>query len=327
MTATLLALCLCGGARAAVVADLYAAQVPVADATPEAREQAYSAALAKVLTRVTGLRNAGSLPQSVALMEQAGAFVQQYTYRADNTLWVAFDGQALENTLAGAKLPLWNRDRPAILVWLAVDRGGGRRSLIGADDSGEIKQQVLDLARERGLPLIWPLLDSQDLAAASASDIWGGFGDKVAAASQRYQPDAVLVGRLRGASGQRLFGTWDLQTGSDTQRWRGGLNDGVHSVADFLVSRLAASASNASVVSIVVSDITDVAAYGATLNYLERLSLVDSLRVVEVRDDTVVFELALLADAGRLRRAIDVGRVLVPYEDDDGVSLVFRYAR
>lgn len=313
-------------ASGAPVPDLFAAEVPVADTTEEARDAAFSLAMAQVLTRVTGLRNAPALPEAAPILEQANAFVQQYTYRPESRLWVAFDGVALERTLLAAKLPVWNRDRPAIVVWLAVDWGGGR-SLIAATDDGPVKAQVEAVARDRGLPLIWPLLDSRDLAVANATDIWGGYGDKVQAASQRYGADAVLVGRLRGGPGQRLFGTWDFQSGSDTQRWRGGLSDGPHQVADFLVSRLATSASAASMAVITVSEIADVADYGDTLNYLQRLSLVEAVRVLQIQGDTVVFELDLLGDRGRLRRAIDVGNVLRPLADDDGVALYFRYAR
>jgi hypothetical protein len=313
-------------AHGAVVPDLYAVEVPlIATDEDDGRESAYALALARVLVRVTGRRDIARDPDAAILLEQAERFVQQYTSRREDALWVAFYGPSLERAASQAGLPVWNHDRPLILVWLAVDPGDGSRALVGADAGQPVREQVEQAASARGLPIIWPLLDSTDRSAATVADVWGGFGDKIAAASARYRADAVLVGRLRGRPGQRLFGTWDLQTGADTQRWRGGVEQGIDEVADFLVARLATTARMSSTASLTVSAIGDVTAYSNTLNYLERLTLIDSVQLLTVSDDTCVFQVELLGDARRLRRAIAVGNVLVS-EEDDGVSLSFRYA-
>ena len=317
----------CGPVGAAIVPDLYAVEVPLADRQDdEARKSAYSLALAKVLVRVTGRRDIARDPAAGPILEQAERFLQQFTYRGEDALWVAFDGPVLEQAVSAAGLSVWNRDRPSVLVWLAVDRGDGTRALIGADDEDPVKDLVQEAADARGVALIWPLLDSTDRAVASLSDVWGGFGDNVQAASTRYRPGVVLVGRLRGSGGQRLFGNWDLQTGGAAQRFRGGAGQGIDQMADFLVQRLASSGSVATTTSLTVSGIRGVAAYSDTLNYLERLSLTDNVRLIAVHDDTFVFEVDLLGEPNRLRSAIDVGRMLVS-EDPQSGSLSFRYAR
>ncbi|MFK8016265.1 MAG: DUF2066 domain-containing protein [Gammaproteobacteria bacterium] len=313
--------------QAANVPDLYAIEVPLEDRDDEeALQSAYALALSRVLVRVTGQRDIARDSAAGPIIDQADRFVQQFTYRGSDALWVAFDGPVLERAVGDAGLAVWNRDRPSILVWLAIDRGDGARALLGANDEDPVKEAVEAAATARGVALIWPLLDSADLSAASLADVWGGYGDNVEAASARYRPGVVLVGRLRGRAGQALYGNWDLQTGGDAQRYRGGAKAGIDQVADFLVQRLATSGSIATTTSLTVSGIRDVAAYSDTLDYLVRLSLTDNVKLIAVQDDTFVFEVDLLGETSRLRSAIDVGRMLVSDDPQSG-SLSFRYAR
>lgn len=322
-------------AYSATPPELYSAQVALPELDPstseaDGRRDAYARALARVLVRVTGQRNVGSRPEVAPLLEAAEQFVQQFTTRPSDdggeVLWVAFDGAALERAAASVGLPIWNRDRPATLVWLAVDRGDGTRDLLGADSADPAKLAIEQAARERGVPLIWPLLDSADRAAASAGDVWGGFGEKVAAASSRYRADVVVVARLRARPGQAAYGSWDVRTGAESDRWRAGAVQGVNQLADYLVSRLAASSDVATVTSITVSNVYSVDAYSDVLNYLERLTLIERVRLRAVQGDVLVFEADVRGDSSRLRRAIDVGRLLVS-DSGDGLGLSFRYAR
>lgn len=327
LCAPLMTILFAWSSSAASVPDLYGAAVPVVDKAPESRPDAYSAALAVVLVRASGLRNIASTPAAAELLDDAERFVQQFTYLPDDEIWVAFDGAAVEKALTAAGLPVWGRDRPGILVWIVVDRGNGQRRLLGAADEGEVKKSVLKYARDRGLPLIWPLLDSEDLAAASAADIWGGFGEKVRQASARYGADAVLVARLRSGSRQRLYGSWDFETGSGNERYQGSIAQGLHSVADYLVMRLAQSVGDDGSAIVSVTGIDSLGAYAETLGYLERLSLVEEVAVIEARQDVMLFEIRLRGDPLRLRNAIRLGKVLTTGPGDDGVSLAFQYAR
>lgn len=314
--------------------QLYAAETILPerpDADPEEiRNDAYSRALARVLVRVTGQRNVASRPEAAPLLEAAAQFVQQFTNRTSDSgaalLWVAFDGPSVERAASSVGLPVWNRDRPATLVWLIVDRGDGRRDLVGADSDDPARANIEATARERGIPLIWPLLDSSDRAVASAADMWGGFSDKVAAASQRYRADVVLLVRLRARPGQAAYGSWDVRTGAESDRWRANAATGIHQLADYLVSRLAASAEIASITSITVSNVYSVEAYSNVVNYLERLTVIDRVQLRAAQDDILVFDADVRGDSGQLRRAIDVGRLLTS-DPDDPMGLSFRYAR
>ena len=130
----LIAILLIGGqapvAIAVEVPTLFTAQVPLDRNVRNARKQAYERALTTVLLRVSGSGLTANAAAVRELFPDPGAYVMQYRSGANNSLWVSFDGQAIEDTLRTAGYPVWGADRPLTLVWLAVDWGQGTRCLL-----------------------------------------------------------------------------------------------------------------------------------------------------------------------------------------------------
>ncbi|MBT8131026.1 MAG: DUF2066 domain-containing protein [Gammaproteobacteria bacterium] len=203
-------------------------------------------------------------------------------------------------------LPVWGSDRPPILVWLAVDWGGGSRGLITAGEETDLRRSIERVADSRGLVLVWPLFDSTDRSAMSFSDLWGGFTQKINAASARYDVSGVLVGRAtRGST--RLQVRWSLDMGGLIDEWRGGLTPGLHQVADTLARRFAVRDSGQSEgVTIAIVGINSLADYARVSDYLENLGLVRHLGVRRVSGSTILFDLELQGDASRLPRILEL---------------------
>lgn len=305
--------CLPVWADAAIVPDLYAAAVPVPDRTEEARLVAYRAALAAVLVKVSGQRLIAGEPAAFDVLEQAPWLIQQYRYTDDGELWAGFDGRAVESAMRAAGLPVWGQDRPAVLLWLAVDWGGGGRGIVTATDDTELRRAIERVAASRGLPLVLPLFDSADRELMSFSDLWGGFTTKVRDASARYQADAVLVGRANRNAGSRLSVRWNLDLGGADEQWQGGLSDGIHRAADQIASRFAVRGATDSTQTLVaVSGIRSLDDYGRASAYLRSVSLVRDVGVQRVTGHMVLFALQLLGDPNQFVRIVDGGRVLVP---------------
>lgn len=300
---------------AATVQDLFIAEAPVVDRSEEARQDGFKNALAQVLVRLTGSRGAPADPAVVPLLDSASDYVQQFGYMASGRLRVGFDGKALQTAAEAQGLSVWGTQRPATLVWLALDNGGGDRRLLAADDEGEDGRRVLEAAAARGLPIILPLMDSEDRAAISFPDVWGGFDDKILAASERYGADAVLIGRAsRGASG--VYVRWKLRAGGLEDEWRGSLQDGVHRTTDAFARRFAVQSGHdlGGDVTVRVEGIEDLAAYGDVYTYLESLTLVSHIAVETFTGNQVSFRLGLRGDPGQLERAVGLGNVLKSLE-------------
>ena len=219
-------------AWAVEVASLYTAQVPLDQEEADPRSLAYEMALVDVLQRVSGSELASDPAMIELLFPDPSIYVVQFRRGEDDTLLVSFDGGAIEEVLRAAGQTVWGSDRPLTLVWLAVDWGQGEREIIGADDPQRrqdqarsidrnrlLRQRVLDIAERRGLPVVFPLLDTVDLQNISFSDIWGGFDEALVAASQRYDADSILVGRIRATSNQR--NRWSYYFGDEEQNWSG----------------------------------------------------------------------------------------------------------
>lgn len=296
---------------------LYTAEVPLDQERRDPRAHAYEMALADVLLRVSGAELANDREMIELLFPDPAAYVIQFRPADDEMLWVSFDGAAIEQVLRQAGQTVWGSDRPLTLVWLAVDWGQGEREIIGADDPDRapdearsidrnrlLRQRVLETAQRRGLPIVFPLLDTTDLQNLSFSDIWGGFDEPLVAASERYEADAVLVGRVRPATSQR--NRWTFYLGPEEYTWNGEPELVFNAVADLLAAEFAISGTAVrESVNLVVHGIDSVQAFGAVQRLLAGLSNVEQYSIVEVTGDRILFRVDALGGEERLRRALE----------------------
>ena len=303
-------------ALAVDVPTLYTAEVPLDEEADNPRADAYRLALVEVLMRVSG-SDLGSDEDAIdALFPNPAAYVVQFRPGEEETLWVSFDGDAIEQVLRGAGQVVWGSDRPLTLVWLAVDWGQGSREIIGADDPQRtdaearsidrnklLRERILEIAERRGLPLAFPLLDTTDLQSVTFSDIWGGFDERILAASERYDANSVLIGRIRPSSSRRE--NWSYYFGGDQRSWNGPPEAVVSQVAELLAAEFAVGG-NAPIetVALTVSGIVSVEAYGGLQSTLAGVSLIESFIISEVAGDSVTYQVDVRGGAERLRRAL-----------------------
>ncbi len=304
-------------AHATRVENMFSAGVSVADRSPESRQQALASALGQVLVRITGSAAVAGSPELEDLVENAARYVQAYRYsgsRGDMTLEVTFDGLALQQAVAARGIGVWGAERPDVLIWLAIDYGGGQRLLLPADNDGAVAVRLREAATARGLPVSLPLMDAMDRQRIGFADVWGGFTEAVEAASARYAPDAILIGRARRRSGGGLTVEWKLLAGGELLATRGSIADGVHETADFFARQFVVGGQGGvnQRLRLRVSEIADLEQYASVLNHLESLSMVDDVVLSEVRDKELVFDLNIKGSAEQLRRAIALGRIIEP---------------
>ena len=304
------------------VASLYSAQVPLDQEEDDPRARAYELALADVLLRVSGSELSSDVEMVELLFPNPASYVVQFRPGADDTLWVSFDGDAIQNTLRQAGQTVWGGDRPLTLIWLAVDWGQGEREIIAADDPVRsrdearsidrnrlLRQRVLDIAERRGLPIAFPLLDTIDLQNLSFSDIWGGFDDALIAASERYEADTILVGRVRPASSQR--NRWSFYFGGEERTWNGEPELVISQVADLLAAEFAISGSAVlETVDVTIAGIESMEAFGAVQNLLAEMTVIEQFSIAEVKGDRIRFRVAAIGGADRLRRALRFGGLI-----------------
>jgi hypothetical protein len=316
-------------ASAAEVPSLFTAEVPFDRNDPAAREQAYSAALATVLLKVSGPELFMDRDYYDALFPNPEQYVVRFRQGSDDTLFVTFDGEALTAYLRETGQTVWGSERPLTLVWVAVDQGFGDRAIIGATDDEPapdndlapdqppavdarqaIRERMLAMAERRGLPLIFPLLDAEDMVLVLPSDIWGGFDEQVLVASQRYDVDSVLIGRV--TVGGFELNRWDLYLGDELRgAWGSEPELAMLQVADLLASEFAIRGDEpVRTVDVNVANVVSIEAFGAVMDLVEGISVVDSVTIAEVAGDTLRLRINAVGGAGRLGRALRLAGLL-----------------
>jgi hypothetical protein len=299
-------------------AELYQAAVPFAGRCETAPPSVFQAALKVVLIRVTGRRTADEDPALGPLVGNARRYVQQCRSAADQQLWVAFDGPAIERWLTQNGQPLWGHERPTTFVWLGVQTGPQSGTVITADDTSELKTAIDAAALLRGLPLLWP----------SAADVQNNHLDY---AALNGTPPSTLaeIGRRLGGEGT-LIGKATSTAATASVRWThlfqdrssefSGPLEGVNRTADMYAGLFAASGTLAPI-DIEVSGVGDLREYAGVQSYLESLSFVSHVGVVALTGDTIRFRLATRGGAESLARTLSLdGRLQPIAAGDNGIQ-------
>ena len=305
-----------GVVGAVEMTSLYTAEVPLDPDADDPRSAAYRDALAEVLLRVSGSGVSSDPEMFDLLFPNPASYVVQFRPGEDDTLWVRFDGNAVEDVLRRNGQPVWGSERPLTLIWLAVDWGQGEREIIGADDPERgddeartidrnrlLRERVLDVAERRGLPVAFPLLDTEDLARVSFPDIWGGFDELILDASRRYDANSVLIGRIRADSGQR--NRWTYHFVDEERAWTGEPELVISLVADMLAAEFAIGGdATLRSVELSVAGVNTVDAYGSVQRILSDLNVVENFAIVSVDGDRILYRVEAHGGAERLARAL-----------------------
>lgn len=309
--------------RAAEDPGLYAGDAPVADTSDAQRDQAFDAALAQVLVKLSGDRSVAVRPGVADALAQASTLVQQYQYRKDAAtgalrLEARFDPAAVRRLTGGLRLAVWPGPRPPVLAAIR----GANGALLDAAQAAPLVQAGV----ERGLRFVFPAGgDVPDSAALSAGD-----AAALARVARDYRTGLVLIGTL-GASDA----AWILVGGGTPQRWQDTgslaslLANGGEGAADRLIPRFAAApagAGDGGSAALWVSGIQSSADFAAMLAQLRQDAQVRGAVPVAAQDDGVLLQVRFQGDlAGMLGDLAASGRMLPDAAAHPGADAALRW--
>lgn len=329
--------------HAAVVNNLYSDEEPLEHSMTNPQQAAMSKALANTLVKVAG--NVSVLNNNVIkqALTQPDKYVlgfsvdtQQTTQGVQNILTANFDEIAIKNLLRSANVAIWGNNRPSTLLWVAVHSNGQRYIL-------RQEQQLATAIRsgftERGVPLLFPLLDFDDAQNISSVDIWGGFNDKVLQASQRYGVGSVLSGRLTERGGLyygRLTLLFQQQNYSvdvnqaDTAKVANVMANLVASTLSKHYAVGARAQSKTDVTMLRVAGVDSLEDFAALYRFLDQLVAVRSLIVSEVSGNEIMVLLKIDGSEAQFAEALDLERKLARQsanqnDSEAGQPLELRY--
>ncbi|MGE4259955.1 MULTISPECIES: DUF2066 domain-containing protein [unclassified Shewanella] len=188
----------CIPANAVEVSQLDQSMVSVASRSDADRDAALREALGNVLLKNSGARGVLSNSMIVEKLSQASSMVTQFGYFDDQgqlKIRALFEHDRIIALLRAAGEPVWGRQRPLTLLWLAADNNSQPQIVADGADIDE-RKLFADASSQRGIPVLFPLMDLDDLQAVNINDVRGQFADAIARASNRYQTDYFAMGTL-----------------------------------------------------------------------------------------------------------------------------------
>jgi len=189
------------------VENLYNAKVIVNSQTNAERKTALQQAMRAVVLKVGGQKTLLSVKEIKTAVKNVNRYVANFRYQRNGEniqLMVSFDENKINQLFEQINAPIWGRLRPKILLWL-VEESGLTRTIVSTsthslDINNDLPQMVEDFSALRGLPILMPLMDLTDANNISTFDVWGRFAAQVQAASNRYNPEAIIIVRLSNSS-------------------------------------------------------------------------------------------------------------------------------
>tara|TARA_B000000460_G_scaffold44231_2_gene27834 strand:- start:183 stop:1571 length:1389 start_codon:yes stop_codon:yes gene_type:complete len=199
-TSIVLSALVSGHVEATQVIQTNIAAIAVDDQSQRSQDSALKSAFKQVMIKITGNKDALQNPGVKAALRTPQAYLRSYRFdfQEGETLYVAeFDKIKLNELLQREGLPLWGERRPETLLWMATeDSESGERQLLDETTPSEMREHLSAKAKERGLPLSFPLMDLTDRTTISIYDVWGRFVQSLTQASHRYSVDNVIGARV-----------------------------------------------------------------------------------------------------------------------------------
>lgn len=322
----------------ALAQDFYSGEVSVADQGVAERQSAAPAALIQVLQKHSGQREIPLHPALDSALLNANRILVSFFYKqvkrsspdgsvTDELRMVAnFLPEAVDNIVREIGLPRWPQQRRPVTLWLVVDDGLGRR--LKPLEYEYAWDAMIDVAKLRGLPIRWPEIDPDAEDQVDLQLLWGGFTDDLGAGDEAVG-DVVIVAARR--EGPVWNVRWNFAGGQETDGWRirdsdlaFAVVDGVHRLADLVASRDAIGVTGQGnwTLELRVGGMTGSADYVRARGYLENLSVIEAVNVVEAGPAGVLFRLDLNAAPEYLAREIAKNRFLLPVDEGKAYQLL-----
>lgn len=307
--------------------DLYHTEVQLTG-SEKAENMAKQEGLVNVLIKVSGQTDIAQNEVIKKALTQSDRYVTQMSFveykDGPRAMRLGYNSNMVLNLLTQSEQSIWETPRKSVLIWV-VNEYNNQRSIIWEQSNNSLITRIKDAANERGLPVMFPVGDFDDVTSIEIPDLWGNFKKPIADASERYTPQAILVVKVRGnRSSWTLFDTTSQYLPTTSTKPLEGqesgavqLADMVNHVSDYFANKytkqLGAVVSQSEMISI--EGIHSTRAFFAIEKQLKQLNSVASVQVDTIQGSTVTYTLNLLSDFERFNQELlskNKGLSLIP---------------
>lgn len=316
----------CNLALAVEVADMYHIKLNVSSMEQGHREEAFKLGLKELVGKVSG---SDTIIDNEIILQEINSkyldYIQSYSYGGGDeqlSITIEYSEYLLNKLLLEAGYRVWGTNRPLTLVWLAVGDDNSK-SLVNYDVEPKLVSLFENMASNKAIPLVFPLLDLEDRANAKIEDVWEQMPSIIRKISKRYSVDSVLSIKLHKAFLGEYHSVWQLLVGNKAFVWKlSGYNKeeiirlGFGELTKNLLASYAIehTENDARATLFAFSSIRSITDYARVLAYLEKLGTIESIRVTRVFDDKLIIELVPVTDIMAIKRNIALDYILEPVD-------------
>lgn len=340
LTLVLLLVCLPLTAFALKVTSLYQVEVSIVSQTEDIKEQAIQEGFAQVLMKVSGDPNILDNPLIRANVRRADYYVQDYSFSSPSTssslytIVINYSEPDVKRLLKKAGEQFWSDNRPLLLVWLAVTDQDNNTTIIDSESELNAFANMSHLGKKVGLPLIFPMMDVDDLSKVSDTDISNKSLDALNSAAQRYSPDGLLIGNVHVIDGG-IDGDWELLVGDKKWDWSltdasiEGMASGIVNIVSQTLAKYYVVKNPGNVVSFKmnIKNVTHRQDLLAVMDYIKQISSVRKVKVAQVTSDQVVLSVLSRGDVATVKNNMAINKKLIFKADESTQNkLIYEWA-
>jgi hypothetical protein len=284
------------------VSSLYQAEILVASQTEDQKQQAVADGFLQVLIKLTGDAQIGNNPVIRLALRKADYYVQEYTYLApaadasEYQIKIRYESDDINRLLKKAGVAYWGENRPLLLVWLSIEDGSGNAEIVASEAPGNEYSTLKQQGRNYGVPLIFPMMDMDDMNKVSVNDVNSMTVSILSDAAKRYSPDALLIGNISKTTAAGVQGKWRLVLADNSWSWV--INEKttademtaiMHVVSQTLAKNFVVKTANAQdlLLKLQVTNVTQRDDLSQLMQYLKQLTPVEQVDIVQVSGDVV----------------------------------------
>lgn len=311
------------------VVGLYQTQVPVISQSSAVREQALQQALAQVFIKLSGSSSVISNPQIITALSQPDNILLSYSYQdenlpnGDNSLFLSarFDPKAVRQVLQKTGQNIWGQNRPLVLLWVIYRDSQHLPQMISSATQNIYKAELLRDANLRGLPILFPTLDSTEDQNSLAAAVNDNNFDLIEKASEPYGIDAILIVNLEKNTAENWRAGWALVNQGNIKTWQSNSNlltsllkDGIDAATDSLALAYGTltTAAIENTVQLTVININSLHDYAAVTDYLKDLLPVKRVELQQINPSSLVYNLKVMGGELGLQNALGLDHELQP---------------
>lgn len=316
---------------------LYQASAPVASQSAEDRAQILQQALGDVLIKVSGNDHVLDDAAVRSQLEAANNLMQEYSYQRSGNgyiLQVSFDPDGVNRLLAKASVPIWGKNRPLLMVWAVYEAPQNSAVIISDDGIHGISTVLKQNMAKRGLPVIFPMMDVQDMNLVAPTDIFELSAPTLKKAAKRYACDALLVGRII-AEKNGYVSRWTLLLGGDQWTWNIAgatkedlLNTLTNYTADTLAGRYAVAVSRVLQAKLMlkITGITETNDLDSLVGYIKHIASVMDVEPIQILGSEAVVRVKVQGSQQSFTEALALGkRLTLQPSPSDSDLLVYEW--